>query len=178
MIISTSEVMRAIQAQRGIPSIDRVRKTLRTRAENVAYALQVDSRVAIAWKRKALAEVRKLTLSELLSTRGTKVLRSARVPEVFDHVRRRILKRISTFNGRPSLAHLANHVTGDKGAKTNVLRRDPIVSRAAEHRMLAILKKMSDAQIRAQRLDRNAGKISKEIDEYLRRRLGTKRLRL
>ncbi len=166
MLMHTRTVVSAIKSQQGIPSLSTLRRDLHTSHRNVAYALEVDSLVRGAWRRKVLREAAKLPLSMLLSKRGSISLRHARTPEVFDHVRRRILQRIRTFNGRPSLAHLARHVAG-KRAGRDFLGGDKIIRKAANSRLLAILKQMTPAEIREKRLNRNAVKISPEARRHI-----------
>ncbi len=159
--------MAAIRNYPGLPSIQGLKQRLRVKHPNFSMLVQRDPKLAAAWKKKIMSEVRKMTVTELFDSKVVSVLMQARVSEALEHKRRVVLRRIRSFSGRPSLLHLARYVTGAKTGMPQFMGKDPVLRRAAEDRLLSIFKRLSVWQIREQRLDRSAGKISREIGEYV-----------
>ncbi|MDP3742546.1 MAG: hypothetical protein Q8R15_04485 [Candidatus Micrarchaeota archaeon] len=133
----------------------------------VIAAKAANPAIARAWRDKIIEVAKSRTLSELCDTRV--IPQFSGVPEILAHRRKLMLARIATFQGRPSFAGLAEHITGDSN-KISAVSKDPIVRTAAEARLIALLKKMTIVEIIDQRLDRKASKeVQKYVDERKKR---------
>ncbi|MDP3742417.1 MAG: hypothetical protein Q8R15_03820 [Candidatus Micrarchaeota archaeon] len=95
------------------------------------------------------------------------------IPQLAKLRRKFICEKIATYNGRPTTSELARHVTGKgKGADAGVLSSHREIQAATTKKLLWLFSRMSEAKIRAERLDRNA---SPKLRAYLNKRFKRKR---
>ena len=161
-------VLAALKQHKTLPTTASVLALMpRVSERQMLQIRQHNPKVRAAWRDKIVEVTTRLPREKLFDAGTTRIF--LHVPEAMDIRRKRILARITDFNGRPSLAHLAKHVAGN-ASRVGIFEVDPILKSAARDKLIALLKKMTLAEIKAQRLDRNAsGEVIMHIKERKKR---------
>ncbi len=155
-------IIAAIDQHKYFPTAESVCRLARgVNERQVLHARVNNATVRAAWHGKVLEVARRLPLAKLCDTRVIPLF--SYVPEAMSHRQELVLKKIAGFKGRPSLAGLAEHVTG-RSSGIKVLTRNETTSRLAHAKLIALLDQMPLAEITKQRLDRHA---APEISKYL-----------
>lgn len=171
---SEKRILAVIASHRTVPTGESIAAKVPGMTERkIGDAKRANPRIKAAWHAKVLELVKKMTPAELFSNRISAVC--ATVPEAVEHKKKVMLHRIATYTGRPSLSQLVQHVTGSQGSIES-LRRHKEVERAAVAKLLSLLRKMSNAKITRQRLDRNtAGEVKQYLDKRFNRGVADRR---